>query len=196
MSTLKVSAINNEAAGSGGLTFSATGNVTGAGMDLIVTQTFSAVSSVSVNNCFTTDYDAYYIYVTFTASVGVDSRCTLRLRAAGTDSTASYENVRHVFWSAPNTTVSANLTGTDDWFAGDIDATYAGTAFTRIFIKAPALAEITAFMLDNWQKASTALMYGTNVYGQHNVSSAYDGFTLATSGTSFTGTIRVYGYRN
>jgi hypothetical protein len=50
MSELRVASINNPSAGSGGLAISAAGNVTGAGLDLIVTQSFSAVSSVSLDN--------------------------------------------------------------------------------------------------------------------------------------------------
>ena len=84
MSELRVASINNPSAGSGGLAISAAGNVTGAGLDLIVTQSFSAVSSVSLDNCFSGDYDNYRVLV-HVKSAAASGFIMMRLRSSGTD---------------------------------------------------------------------------------------------------------------
>jgi len=191
MSTLKVAAINNPSASSGGLAISASGLVTGAGLDLIVTQSFSAASSVSLNNCFSADYDNYRMVITMTS--GTSGNITARLRASGTDNSAS-----NYYWAQRYTEAASGTTGGNGANASTSwTIAFTGNSNTGAFLSgdfySPAIATPT------W--ANHAYAYRQTDVGQvayfgslsHSASTAFDGISIF--GTSMTGTVSVYGYR-
>jgi hypothetical protein len=196
MSTVKAAAFNHPSAPSGGLVIDADGLVTGAGMDLVTTQAFNAAASVSINGCFSSDYDNYRILVDFTAGVGANASITARMRVSGTDSSASYRSQWHQFYGAGGQSGGEDKTGTDDWYVGSLDATYPTRAAFGIDLHSPAIARATNFYGQYHYTASDGGKYPGVIFGDHNVATAYDGVTLATTGTSMTGTLRIYGLRN
>ena len=103
MSTIKVTNVSHPSAASPAIVLDADGDatyagvhdfsaatVTGApqGLVHINTTTFSAVSSVSVNNCFTSAYENYLILGNVIGTAGTS--IAARLRASGTDATTNY----------------------------------------------------------------------------------------------------------
>lgn len=169
--------------------------LTGAGLDLITTQSFSAASSVSVNGCFTATYENYLLAAWYTTSGGVDVR--LRMRSSSTDNSTS-----NYFFAGTRTTTAASVSG-----FGGASATYfqvcsatgsspIATSFA-IHLMSPQAANRT-------QYSGTGAGYagGTSTYtaetmgGQFVDTTAFDGLTLYPSSGTITGTIRVYGYRN
>ena len=156
--------------------------------------TFSAVSSVSLNNVFTADYDNYRIMIRVTASTGsgTDNTFTLRLRASGTDSTANYVHQR-IGAQGATTFAGANTSGTDDWFGG-FAAINATNYYTQtIDIYGPQLAAPTVASAYTAELDSTAT--SVEIFAmRHTASTSYDGFTVLTD-KSMTGTVWVYGYR-
>jgi hypothetical protein len=184
VSTLKVAAINNPSASSGGLAISASGLVTGAGLDLIVTQSFSAASSVSLNNCFSADYDNYRLVIrAFSASGDIDTR--MRLRASGTDATTSAYARQYIVGA-----LTANSAGSSTEDHMHIMYSNAASGFGTVELNRPYVATPTMFWLQGGR--STAFVINS---GYHNVSTAYDGFTLYPTSSTLTGTVSVYGYR-
>lgn len=191
MSTLKVSAINNEAAASGGLLLGADGNVTGGGMDLIRSQSFGPVSTVSVDDCFSADYDDYKIIVLLTATT-TGSQARMRMRAAGVDAATSYRyaNVRGAFDGATlGCDYSTGVTEAAFYLFG---VTTTG-GFATLDVMSPALASYTyaAALSANGVPAGPA-RYMT---GFLNDSVSYDGFSLLLDSGTITGKVRVYGYK-
>ena len=180
MSTLKVASINHPSASSGGLAIAADGNVTGAGLDLIVSQSFTAVSSVSVDDCFTSAYDNYRIIGCLSGSAAAEIR--FRVRASGVDLATSYwydsingaaqSNVAFAFLS-----YCSNASSFADFDYG---------------VRMPAVGQHTrlsglGFRADGFADAVNAYVGNSN---------PYDGFTVYPQSGTITGTVRVYGYRN
>lgn len=186
MSTLRVASINHPSASSGGLALSSAGNVTGAGLDLITAQSFSAVSSVSVNNCFTSTYENYRIVLTSFNSV--ETPLLLRLRSAGADAATSYfSKLIYSRYDGTGVFGDAVRNNSDNLWLGT-GAIQRGIVFD---VHQPALAAATQFQVvtnDNNAAASGG--------GRHGTTSAYDGFTLYVTTGNVSGTIRAYGYRN
>ena len=188
MSTLKVAAINNPSASSGGLAISASGNVTGAGLDLITTQSFSAVSSVSINNCFSGDYDNYRVLVfSTTASGAVDLR--FRMRTGGADDTSA--NYSNQFLDGTNTTVSAaRLTGQT---LGVIGSSSTSGGWVSIDVYRPFIAAATCL---SSVSAFGATGPGATIYSAaHNVATSYSSITFLPGSSTLTGSVSVYGYK-
>jgi hypothetical protein len=153
--------------------------IAGSGLVHINTTTFTTSAAVNVNNVFTSTYDNYYILVTRTAG----SSTTMRMRAAGTDnSAAEYELYGYYGGAAQgNDNISANTS----WNI----AAGSGVAMFSLILVNPFAAS---------KSFGVAQLHSVNI-GQsaavvHDVASSFDGFSI--NGTSQTGTIRVYGYKN
>jgi hypothetical protein len=166
----------------------------GGGLTYITQATPSAVSTISINNCFSSTYTNYLVLTNFSASVGANSTISFRLRVGGVDSSTNYNSQRYYAYS---TTVgaSANPGGTTQITACLLDATRPYSTYSAIAIGNPFAAVPTTVKSDSaYDDGSFYNIY--NYVGYNTNSTSYDGFTLYTSGTSFTGTIRVYGYQN
>jgi hypothetical protein len=156
----------------------------------IATETFSAVSSVSLDNVFTSAYDNYKIV--FSPILGsTDSNLHIRLRASGSNITAAnYKYIRQYFGTSSGTQLdaAANLFH----FAYVVT----GKAFiSSLDILSPNLAETTGMV------GAVGFDNATNLYismasGVYNATTISDGFTIYPASGNITGTIRVYGYRN
>jgi hypothetical protein len=155
------------------------------GLWLVKTQTIgTTVSSVTVTDAFSADYDNYLI----TVSGGVGSTgAPLGLKLGAT--TTDYHNSLVI--TAWNNTVTGSGTTTGGSFLrfgyGTTNSLYANCT-----VLAPYLASNTFFRSDYINTAN-----GGAATGALFNSTQYSDFTLnPTSGTITGGTIRVYGYRN
>jgi hypothetical protein len=156
-----------------------------AGMVLLNTTSFSGVTSISLAaDTFTTTYNVYQMLVNISSGSGDYS---IRLRAAGTDNTAS--NYRYATWFQATSGTSGNngsSTGTTSFSQAFTAATDSNQVF---WIYNPKLAVPTGanFMNVNGSAGSVAL--GAL---QHTTSTAFDSLTIFNA-TNISGTIRVYG---
>ena len=164
------------------------------GLVLITTATPTAVASVSINDCFSSTYAAYEIEIINTDSVGANKQFTARLRVSGTDTTTNYISQRIYAYS---TTVGADLNtaGTDEWFIGDLDPTNKGY-FTKMTLHNPNVATKTTARVHSNHIDSGGNLVVQSIGLVQSDTTQFTGITFITSGTSFTGTIRVYGYAN
>lgn len=160
-------------------------------MVLITTQTFSAATTVSVNNCFSTTYDNYRILVAVSSST---SNLNIRMRSSGTDNSSSnyYFNGPEMSTSSVTSPSAARSIGLQNYAITGIYGT--GPGYASIDIYAPYLAQKTALTssaitngdTDLFQRLMSMLM---------NVTTAYDGFTIYPASNTITGSLSVYGYR-
>lgn len=149
--------------------------------------TFSGVTSISVNGAFSAAYENYRIETRISLAASPNT-VRLRLRAAGTDSSASYD-FKHIYGSYGTTSSGADINGTSQTSAR-IDIGYGG--FIPFDIGRPFLAA-TSFAVGQWTDGT----YGYGSFGIfHNVATSYDGLTIFPSGSNISGTIRIYGYKN
>jgi hypothetical protein len=170
-------------------------NVGVAGLTYITQATPSAVNSVSIDNCFTSTYQNYLVTISNTALVGTNAGMHLRLRASSTDSTTNYSSNR-IFGFSTTVGSSANPDGTDEFSVGFCDSAYATSYYSVVNIGSPNNAVATKYNCLSGAIENSGVFNQYFFAGAHTTASAYDGFTIRTAGTSFTGTIRVYGYQN
>lgn len=153
--------------------------------------TFTTASSVSVNGVFTSAYSNYRLVFDIPTSGGTTA-VSFRLRASGTDnSSSSYGQ----FWTMSRLTgalQSNNGTGATFQFGTTI-------ALTNRFVEATA-------DIINPQAAKTTEWTGQGIFydatssylnsfaGIFDAATQFDGFTIYATGTTFTGTLKVYGY--
>ena len=146
--------------------------------------TFSGASSVSLNDVFNSTYDNYRILINATSLTGT---MTMRLRVSGADSSAA--------------SYKMDLYGTSLW----TNSAYSGyqesgsTNFNALAESSPS--SISLDMINPFATQKTFLHgqtsqndRGRSYQGIFDATTSFTGFTIL--GTSITGTIRVYGYKN
>jgi hypothetical protein len=164
-------------------------------VDAIGNVTFTTASSISLNGCFSSVYDVYKIVITLTASSG-NPTLTLRVRIGSTDKTAA----DYYFGGFNNSIGGASLgqyrgNAATAFTVGDISSAQAARYFTIMDMANPFNTTATkATYQGHYGNASDFFAYG--VGGMIADSTSYDGFTLISSTGTFTGTIRVYGYKD
>lgn len=155
------------------------------GLVHIATQTFSAASSVSVNNCFSATYENYLFIINQTASA--NGNINMRMRAAGTDATSA-----NYFWQglyASNTTVvGGRSTGQTSTQIGEHASS---NTIYQVLVANP-------FTVAETRMRSCNAPYQTfyDIAAGFVLTTSFDGFTIFPSTGTISGTIRVYGYKN
>lgn len=162
------------------------------GMRFITSGTFTSQSSVSINNCFSSDYTNYRVVVgNITQSTTLVMR--IRMRSAGADnSVAAYDHAYPYLYTtggAVNISAGAAQTGL---YVGDTNSSSNSTAAFSFDVFQPFLARRTIWL-------GTAMNLYNNFFtmsggGVHSVESSFDGFTLYTATGTITGNYQVYGY--
>jgi len=164
--------------------------VTGAGgLRHIATESFSAVSSVSLNGVFTSAYQNYLIKVTFTGSTS--GEFGMRLRAGGSD--ASGNNYNYQRSDATATTLVGNrYTSQSKWFNLGLTAT--ALLWVEMNLYRPQESVTTAFSAISGRDVSSSVD-SSFLVGGHTLTDSYDGMTLLFVQNA-TGVVRIYGYQN
>lgn len=158
------------------------------GLELITTQTIgTAVSSVTVSNCFSSTYDNYKITIT-----GGTTTAEMQLNMTLGSSTASYYSAGNYVDFSTGSAGTSNVNNGSAW--GRIGyGTTSGTLVANLDVYGPYLSGVTY--------ATALYSRNGNYFGTvthlHNSTASYASFTVTTStGTVTGGTIRVYGYKN
>jgi hypothetical protein len=168
-------------------TFAAWGAV--GGLTLITSESFSAVSSVSINGCFTSTYANYrlMIYADYSANTSLD----MRLRSSGSDNSNSTYSSYVGRGAYDNSGVSALTGNAANRF--QVETSSAGTepSVLACDLFSPQAAANT-YLLTIGAGETRAGSGG----GKFAASTSFDGFSIFPASGTITGTIRVYGYRN
>lgn len=193
MSTIKTTYLQHPSAGSPNLTLASDGTVSGGsglgGLVHLHTETFSAVSSVSIDNVFSSTYENYRIIMDTTTTANVEF--SLRLRVSGADNSTANSYVTQRL-TASASTVSGSRSTIDNWSFGE-HQTVQGNGHDAIIWR-PFATEKTSFW--NNTAATSSSAYISTRTGTHNQATSYDGFTIYQASGTFSGTIRIYGYAN
>lgn len=145
----------------------------------------SAVSSVTIQNAFSTTYDAYRIVL---ANVdGSTSAAALIIQLVDSGGTPATTNYSFAGFYMTYTSTTVNGQNGTEWLTS-LSNTNCGSAFE---IYNPFLSVASYF--DN---STVDDVYFRSYGGKHTTASSYTGIKLATNtGTMTGGTITVYGYR-
>jgi len=161
-------------------------------LTLITTNTFSAQSSVSINNVFSSTYDNYRILFTFDSASVNQSYNSIRLRASGSDTSSNYKTFRNFGYTGTVSSGDLDPVGTDEWFVGDNGTSNNGAGVSDMTVFSPNRAKYSVALLHsayNWGNYTNA-----TVSEWQTDSTQFDGFTLLVSSGTITGNVSVYGY--
>jgi hypothetical protein len=162
------------------------------GLELVTTETFSGVSSVSLNSCFSGDYDSYRIVISnATGSVSVND-WLIRVRASGTDLTGSVYTYQFIYNTQAAGPTRAYGVATHGYLGYLMDE---GTMAS--FDIASPFDTVRTQSVVAWQgfSAASTTISGVAGFTVDNATS-YDGFTIYLNSGTMSGTIRVYGYKD
>ena len=164
----------------------------GSGLTLIAAPTsFSAVTSQSLNNVFTSTYLNYKVLITLTGT-SASSGISLRFRASGSDDTTSNYNgalVRYRSGSASITDYSQFVNATSVTIGESGFTASPNSAFIEFTCNSPQASQNTYL---NGQASN--MDDGFVNFAMHKTTTSFDGFTLICSGgNNMTGNIAVYG---
>ena len=159
------------------------------------TVSFSAASSVSLNDVFTSTYDHYKILIDLTG-ISTDSTIGLRLRVNNADDTStSYINMGTSISQTGVTSAYSTTTGTY-YEILNTDGAYTGHYYSAsVELYKPAVAIPTTCHRNSQGVKSDSTTFQSHIGNLlHSLSTAYSSCTLMLSTGTFTGTISVYGY--
>jgi len=149
------------------------------------TETFSAKSTVSISDVFSSTYDNYRLVLTHS---GGNEDVNFRLQSSGTPSTTNYSD-QTVAGDGASATAGRVTRGSVNLGINT------NPGISDFAIHAPFLTQVTALV-----------GFGGNAYngshirmitGIHSIASSYDGFTLTPGGAgTISGIAHIYGYRN
>lgn len=167
--------------------------VVGSGTGSVADQgavTFSGATSISLNGCFTANYQNYLIQLN-TVAAGTTG-CSVRLRKSGTDTSAGYYgSYWYSNYAGSSGGVPQNNTAQFVWGASSPN----GASLNMILSDANLASSANNYVKANFQSWFTG--GAEQAAGGFNLSAnTFDGFTIIGSAYSLTGTIRVFGYNN
>ena len=164
------------------------------GLYLVTSQSFTAASTISINNCFTSTYQNYVLMLSAKGSTSGSGTpgIRLRLRAGGVDATDSNHWSNVIFSSSGGGPTRSYESLQTSVFVGCV---FDYTGLCVVNISNPAVATQTAFTQQTTAYGSVDALSGTAGMA-HLVSAAYDGCTLIVSSGTITGNVRIFGVRN
>jgi hypothetical protein len=158
----------------------------GAGLVHINTTSVSAVSAISFNDVFTSDYDVYRLILR------LDSRSTslevrMRLRVSGADTTTT--NYYTAFIGRfPSTTTSMDENAGTSYLIGSNNGVESVHTFDVSYPNKNLRTFINGTIFE--RNNTTAFAGGAQI----NIDTVYDGFTILASTGNITGIASIYGY--
>lgn len=157
------------------------------GLELVKTQTIgTGVSSIVVNDAFSSTYDDYLVTVSGGAGTVSDAVFTLRL---GSETTGYYYSLIYSPYSSSVLGAGSTVQSLFVYVGGS----HSDGLRANITIQSPFLSKPTGVIAH----VQNRLAWSGNMTGYMNNSFSFTQFTLGvSSGTVTGGTIRVYGYRN
>jgi hypothetical protein len=169
------------------------------GLFLVNTLTFG-VSPCTLDGVFTSSFRNYKIILTANIGSALSTTATMALRSSGTTATAANYLWGGFYLTGAGTVTSDNTTvGTTfklPWSYGGTSSSgvYGSVGNVIIDVLNPALALQTSYYADG-QVPNLSNGVLAKYSGFHSLTNAYDGFTIAISGSTISGGIaKVYGY--
>ena len=163
---------------------------TNGGMVPLVTEDFTSVSAVNIDNVFTADYRAYKIVFRLTG-LSANVAMLWRLRAGGVSKTANY-NTERLYGFGTTPYASENPSGTDDWYVGSPAATHNDKMMFEATLFDPYSTNTKVAISQSTYRDST---YHVSLANGHYLTDTnqLDGMTVFPSSGTFSGTITIYG---
>jgi hypothetical protein len=168
------------------------------GLTELINQDFSGVSSVTVDNVFTSEFEDYRILLRADGGASSTNRAVfLQFRKAGSTINATNYFYGQYYFNIVNNTTGAFVSGAS---ASDINLLSYGfiqsSSYSSVDIYSPQVASrhtgFTSLNQSNYNVSTNKV--ATFGGGLYQANDNFDGFLLSTTGT-FAGNVKVYGYR-
>jgi len=161
------------------------------GLWIVKTQTaFTAASSITADNVFTSDFTSYVLKLRYTTST--TGSVSFKLRTGGTSASTNYN-----YQSINGNGASVSASGSTAQTSANIGILTNGSFFSSASVDlfGPQLAEATTYTSTNMnsQGAYTAPI---NYYiaGNHSTATSYDGIEILVASGTMTGSYTIFGY--
>lgn len=148
---------------------------------------FSAVTSLSLNGVFTSDYDNYVLVMDHVGSGSI--QIASRLRLSGSDASGS-DYVFQQIVADGGTRSGERATSQNKIRISPTQTTRGGL---HLHLYGPSLAQPTAFRSVTIEGFTGARIF--DYAATHSLSTAYDGITIYPESGNITGNVAVFGYR-
>lgn len=155
----------------------------------------TATASISINNCFTSSFASYRLVITETTCSSATQSLFMRLRAGGVDASGANYNVAARGLYTNGGSADTNSTAVNYWGIGYNDTANSYSQASSFDIMHPALARVTYLSGSYMYYASGIGDAIRTMMGTMALANSYDGFTLFYGSGTFTGKVKVYGYR-
>jgi len=153
------------------------------------TVSFSAVSSVSLNDVFSATYSNYLIQLTLSGSTTDD--VNMRMRVGGSDNSSTVYTRSSIFQNS--TTISGQLISSEQSFRGIAQMRSGQDNFSQMTIINPFATAHTTIIQDSTDQVGTANLTQTRRMHTMTVTTSFTGFTVIAASGTITGNVSVYG---
>jgi hypothetical protein len=165
------------------------------GLTLIKTDSFTTVTSVSLDNVFSATYEYYRVLIQVTASTGSSIHLNWRARVSGSDNTSS----GNYFWASyGSVNTGAGESGPQGSGASATSGRLALIETGAIYCDATFYNPFSASIKTGYTSTSNNEGSGsTRIYlanGNMSVTTSYTGLTLLPTSGTISGKVSVYGY--
>jgi hypothetical protein len=160
---------------------------------LLNTTSFSAVSSQSVENVFSSTYDNYVLYFYQTAA-SANHNLRLDMRVSGSDTGMTSQMLQQY-----STTITGSDNGSGTATRGllcVVASAYAGYTAGKVDIMNPNLVQRTTAIGDCFAVNSSGQPYQYRSAIYTDATTSFTGFTLNASSGTITGVMKIYGVKN
>lgn len=159
--------------------------------------TFTGVSSVILNGCFTSNYDNYRVVMSVSGTHTGQNNLNMNLTSAGSNISATYYAASRTFDTASATaSFNTGATSSTSFPIGHVSDVVFALSQVSFDINSPFIAGRKGMSGSNGGLIGN-IYYSMSIFGgitQGSVSA--DGMRFVPSVSPMTGTIRVYGYNN
>lgn len=150
---------------------------------------FDTCATLSLNGVFTSSYDNYMINIRWSQSTSA-AYLQCRLRASGSDSTATTDYNHQELFASSTTVAAARVTNDGFWKLGQSGIAQRNGLIANLY--GPYLSQPTAFRSITVDSTANASI--DDYAGTHELSTSYDGLTVYVSATNFSGLVTVIGF--
>lgn len=165
-------------------------------LTLVSATSFSGVANHAVDNCFTSTYKNYKIFINVDSFTGTNPNFGLQMRASSSNTTSNYQTLRvYYFTNASGPAGDTNYAGTSQMGislgnTGNDDRVNVDLTMYKPQEAKPTVASVraTGFNGSNFIDLSISAL--------QTDSTAFDGLNLLASTGNMTGTIKIYGLSN
>ena len=166
-----------------------------AGMVLLNTTSFSAVSSVSLpNSTFSATYQNYKIHIQLTAN-STDQVLQMRMRASGSDNTGNQYNMASTGKTVAAAAFEYYANGATTWQIGQTDGGNSGTGyFVQWDVMNPFDTKKTIIQGFSTGVSNTGSIYTFQGGGIHYTDLSFDSLSIYPDTGTISGSIVTFGY--